>query len=316
MSKYRNEIEGTRMQIVYVSDGKAGHRAQALGLWQAMQRTLDVEIAFQEINIAELPLFPLLLAGLQKRHAAISGTVDYIFSVGSHTQLRALLLGRVYPQAKTVVLMKPNYPLACFDYVVVPKHDAVAEKANVIVTQGALNPIINQQGHQAKRILIALGGSSKRHQWQQNQVLDALGQIAASNPHAHIILTTSRRTPTDFLDVLKAQAYAAQFEIFPVSETPQGWIFEQMQLAEAVWVTEDSVSMLYEALTAGCRVGVIALKRLKQDRITNSVDALLSQQWVGAAFALNELPQAQQLNEADRVADLVLKDENFASTHG
>lgn len=304
------------MQIIYVSDGKAGHRAQALGLWQAMQRVLDVEIAFQEVNIHDLPLLPLLFASLQKRHAAITGSPDYIFSVGSHTQLRALLLRKAYPKAKLVVLMKPNYPLACFDYVVVPKHDAVVQRPHVIQTQGALNPIVNQQRHQAERILVALGGSSKRHQWQPDQVLNALGQIAASHPHAHIILTTSRRTPIDFLDVLKAQPYAAQFEIFPVTETPQGWIFEQMQLAEAVWVTEDSVSMLYEALTAGCRVGLIALQRLKQDRITHSVDALLSQQWIGSGFSLSDLPQAQQINEADRVADLVLKGENFACTHG
>jgi mitochondrial fission protein ELM1 len=33
-----------------------------------------------------------------------------------------------------------------------------------------------------------------------------------------------------------------------------------MQKAEAVWVTEDSVSMIFEALTAGCRVGVMAME--------------------------------------------------------
>lgn len=294
------------MQIVYVSDGKAGHRAQALGLWQAMQRTLNIEIAFQEINISELPLLPLLISCLQGRHTAITANPDYIFSVGSHTQLRTLLLGRVYPQAKTVGLMKPNYPLACFDYVVVPRHDAVRLQENVIATLGALNPIVDQQQHQPGRILIALGGSSKRHQWQTEQVLVALQQIAKSNPQAKMILTTSRRTPTDFLDVLRTQPYAAQLEIFPVTQTPQGWIFEQMQLAEAVWVTEDSVSMLYEALTAGCRVGVIALERLKQDRITSSVDALLAQRWVGAEFNLIDLPPAQHINEADRVAGVIL----------
>lgn len=295
------------MQIVYVSDGKAGHRAQALGLWQAMQRALNIEIAFQEVNISDLPIFPLLLACLQGRHAAVAGSPDYIFTVGSHTQLRALLLGKVYRKAKTAVLMKPNYPLACFDYVVVPRHDAVRPRVNVIATLGALNPIVDQQRHQAGRILIALGGSSKRHQWQTEQVLITLQQIAKLNPQAQIVLTTSRRTPTDFLDVLSAQSYAAQFEIFPVSETPQGWIFEQMQQAEAVWVTEDSVSMLYEALTAGCRVGVIALERLKQDRITRSVDLLLSQQWIGSGFTLSDLPLAQQMNEADRVAKVVLE---------
>ncbi len=90
-------------------------------------------------------------------------------------------------------------------------------------------------------------------------------------------------------------------QICPVEQTPQGWIFEEMQKAEAVWVTEDSVSMIYEALTAGCRVGVIAMDRLKQDRITNSVDILLEKKLIANVFDINLLPEGQVLQEADRV---------------
>ena len=86
-----------------------------------------------------------------------------------------------------------------------------------------------------------------------------------------------------------------------MEQTPQGWIFEEMQKAEAVWVTEDSVSMIYEALTAGCRVGVIAMDRLKQDRITNSVDILLEKKLIANVFDINLLPEGQVLQEADRV---------------
>ena len=75
-----------------------------------------------------------------------------------------------------------------------------------------------------------------------------------------------------------------------------------MQQAEGVWVTEDSVSMVYEALTAGCRVGVILIDRLKQDRITQSIDALLQQQTVSASSDLNQLPSIHNFQEADRVA--------------
>lgn len=294
------------MNILYVSDAKAGHRAQALGLWQAMQRAYDGEITFQEININKIPLFPLLLSCLSKRYAQINIAPDYIFSVGSHTQLRTLLLGRVYPRAKTVVLMKPNYPFSCFDHVIVPEHDAVGQRENVIETLGALNPIVNQLQHKSQRILIALGGSSKRHVWQTDSILAALQQITLANPNAQIILTTSRRTPESFLTILKQQSYVAQIQIFPVEDTEQGWIFQQMQQAEAVWVTEDSVSMVFEALTAGCRVGVIPLQRLKQDRITRSIDSLVDKQWLGKTFSLNDLPQAQSINEADRVARSLL----------
>lgn len=79
-----------------------------------------------------------------------------------------------------------------------------------------------------------------------------------------------------------------------------------MQKAEAVWVTEDSVSMIYEALTAGCKVGVIEIDRLKEDRITKSVDDILQVGLVSASEIIADLPQAQTFKEADRVATYLL----------
>ena len=49
------------MHIVYVSDGKAGHRSQALGLFQAMQEQCVEQLSFAEISIDDLPIFPLIL---------------------------------------------------------------------------------------------------------------------------------------------------------------------------------------------------------------------------------------------------------------
>ncbi len=290
------------MHIVYVSDGKAGHRSQAVGLYKAIQRNSTQSVSFQEISIAQLPIVSLCAGMLAHRIDAVSQTPDYIIGVGSHTQLRVLLLGKVFPQAKTVILMKPNFPFSWFDHVIIPEHDGVAELGNVILSKGALNPIINEQRHHPNRILIALGGSSKRHQWDNEKVLHAVQQIAEQNPQAEIILTTSRRTPADFLDLLNEQPFAGQLQIFPVEQTPQGWIFEEMQQAEAVWVTEDSVSMIYEALTAGCRVGVIQIDRLKQDRIVKSVDALLEKNIVSKQFEIAQLAENTPFEEAQRVA--------------
>ena len=259
------------MHIVYVSDGKAGHRSQAVGLYKAMQRQSNIEVTFQEISIQELPIFSLLKALWARRFGLFEKKPDYIFGVGSHTQARVLLLGRVYPKAKTVIMMKPNFPVNWFDYAIIPQHDGVKESMHVITTQGALNPIVNENRHQPNRILIALGGNSKRHQWNDEKVLSSIQRLVENNVHATFILTTSRRTPDTFLETLAQQNFYSKLQIFPVEHTPQGWVFEEMQKAEAVWVTEDSVSMIFEALTAGCRVGVIMLDRVKEDRITTDL---------------------------------------------
>ena len=288
------------MHIVYVSDGKAGHRSQALGLFQAMQRQ-QANATFEEVSINDLPIFSLIKALFSSKTSLLQQAPDFIFGVGSHTHFRVWLLGKIFKKAKTVILMKPNLPIAWFDYAVIPEHDGILSNERVIVTRGALNPIRNENRHQAGRILIALGGSSKRHQWNHEKVLLSVQKIVECNSNSEIILTTSRRTPVGFTDILKQQSFAKRLQICPVEQTPQGWIFEEMQKAEAVWVTEDSVSMIYEALTAGCRVGEIAMDRLKQDRITNSVDILLEKKLIANVFDINLLPEGQVLQEADRV---------------
>ena len=298
------------MHIVYVSDGKAGHRSQAVGLFKALQRQVTEDVSFEEIGIDQLPVFSLLAVWGKQQFVGFSQAPDYIIGVGSHTQLRVLLLGKVFPQAKTVILMKPNFPFSWFNHVIIPAHDGVAETGNVILSQGALNPIVNEQRHVQNRILIAFGGSSKRHQWNAEKVLNAIQNIVTHNAQAEIILTTSRRTPAEFLAELERQDYASKLHIFPVEQTPQGWIFEEMQKAEAVWVTEDSVSMIYEALTAGCKVAVISMDRLKADRIVKSVDSLLEKKIISAQFNLKELTEAVAFDEAAIVAQKLLAQDN------
>ena len=294
------------MHIVYVSDGKAGHRSQALGLFKAIQRQSLETVSFEEISIDDLAIFPLLVGLFRRSIPQLQTTPDFIFGVGSHTQLRVFLLGKIYPQAKTVILMKPNYPFAWFNYSVIPEHDGIPASDRVIVTQGALNPIVNEQRHQSERILIALGGSSKRHQWNEDKVFASIEHIVKQHPNNEIIITTSRRTPEQFVERLNTYPFLPHVHFFPVEQTPQGWIFEEMQQAEAVWVTEDSVSMIYEALTAGCRVGVIAMDRTKQDRITTSVDGLLGKGIISESLLLAQLPEPNAFKEAERVATYLL----------
>ena len=294
------------MHIVYVSDGKAGHRSQAVGLYKAMQRQSNIEVTFQEISIQELPIFSLLKAIWARRFALFEKKPDYIFGVGSHTQARVLLLGRVYPKAKTVIMMKPNFPVNWFDYAIIPQHDGVKESMHVITTQGALNPIVNENRHQPNRILIALGGNSKRHQWNDEKVLSSIQRLVENNVHATFILTTSRRTPDTFLETLPQQNFYSKLQIFPVEHTPQGWVFEEMQKAEVVWVTEDSVSMIFEALTAGCKVGVIKINRLKEDRITCSIDQIIQSNLVSDQTFIEMLVEPHAFKEAERVATYLL----------
>ena len=123
-------------------------------------------------------------------------------------------------------------------------------------------------------------------------------------------ISSSRRTPADFLDSVDFQSVTASIQFLEGSQTDSAALDEQLQLAETVWVTEDSVSMISEAWTAGCRVGLIAMPRLKTDRITRAVDQLVEQQIVlrlADVLAGQRLQLPPHLAEADRAAAWLLE---------
>jgi mitochondrial fission protein ELM1 len=305
------------MRICYVSDGKAGHVAQAHGLFFALKRQYDqaelIELPVQSFSITTLIIYWLSGGRLGQLPDVLKPTqsIDLFIVVGHRTHWTGVLFKKIFKNSRLLVLMTPSLPLSWFDYAIVPLHDNPLIQNNIFIAQGALNPVINEKRHQPNRVLMLIGGPSKRHGWSMDQLIAQVERVVNAHPDHQLILTTSRRTPDDFLAQGLFQHLPKTLSIFPVSQTPQGWLFEQLQLASEVWVTEDSVSMIYEALTAGCRVRLLKMPRLKEDRITRSVDQLLENGLVSYASSLNDDQQATcasiSLNEADRAAIWLLQ---------
>lgn len=68
------------MHIVYVSDGKAGHRSQTVGLYKAMRRLSKQDVTFQEVSIEQLPLFSLFKAILTHQLDIFESVPDYVLA--------------------------------------------------------------------------------------------------------------------------------------------------------------------------------------------------------------------------------------------
>ncbi len=297
------------MKIWYISDGKAGHRAQMLGLVAALKRQ-NIPVECLEIPAPQISILGLLTywlsfgyVGQLPKLVKDAALPDFIVGIGHQTHWKVLGLKKLYPLAKTLVLMKPSLSLNWFDYLIIPKHDTPPKLPHIFISEGVLNPLINEQRHQVGRSLILIGGPSKRHGWSEDLIVKQLQQILAQRKNQQFILTTSRRTPIEFLQHSFFKQSPKHLMVCPVEQTPQGWLFEQLQLASDVWLTEDSVSMLYEALAAGCNTHLISMPRLKQDRITDAVDDLLEQGWV-SDLSQKDIDSGQQiaLNEAGRAA--------------
>lgn len=292
------------MMVYWLTDGKDGHRRQAEGLFAGLTR-LGVAVQVQAI-----PVQRGLRDGWSMQQSLPPEQVpDLLLGVGHQTHLLLLWLKHQYPTAQTLLLMRPSLPLRWFDGLVMPRHDHPVQSARILSTQGVLNPFTNQQRHQAGLHLILIGGASKRHDWNQAQLLAQLAALAQHLQGQSVCLSGSRRTPADFFADSQFQQISAQMQVHTMQQTGQDWLCEQLQRAETVWLTEDSVSMLYEAWTAGCQIGLLRMPRRTQDRVTRVLDQLIEQHVVlpvADYLAGQALCVPPALAEADRAAAWLL----------
>ena len=81
-----------------------------------------------------------------------------------------------------------------------------------------------------------------------------------------------------------------------------------MNKTKYAWISEDSISMVYESLTAGQNVGLISLKAKNKSRITNEMDRLKKEKLVFAnenKSYKNKNKLHAAINEASRCAKLI-----------
>jgi mitochondrial fission protein ELM1 len=286
-----------------IGDGKPGHENQSLGLAEAIQRRVACEIHRISI-VGKGGFFGRIRAALA------AGTKlpkpDFIIAAGHATHLPLLWLARKY-SAKSIVLMRPSLPLACFDLCIAPSHDfpKKPQRKNLILTRGAINRVRSVDSEKTGR-LILIGGPSKTHGWDPAVMLDMLAKLTATGSWQ---LTDSRRTPEGFLEQIKK--HLPNMEIFSCQETPPDWLPSKLREADEVWVSEDSVSMIYESLSSGARVGLLPVPRLNHhSRVLRGIDELVETGYLTPFFAwqnaghLRTAPET--LNEAARCAEIVL----------
>jgi mitochondrial fission protein ELM1 len=146
-----------------------------------------------------------------------------------------------------------------FDLCFVPVHDGLQAAKNIFPTIGPPTLLINQGRHEAKRGLILIGGAdAKSHDWHSEEIVANVAAILTRENDITWHISSSPRTPAATESALAGlPARFPHCHFFPYQKTPAGWVENEYHNSSQVWVTADSVSMLYEALAAGCAVGLI-----------------------------------------------------------
>ncbi len=254
-----------------------------------------------------LPVFP----GTRDQRLA---EADLLLGAGSRTHL-PLLLAKKHYRLPAVICMSPTAVLRpYFDLCFVPEHDGLKASERVFTTVGAPNCCRNLGQHREDRGLIAIGGiDDKSHRWNSQAMAAMVRQLVETEGNIHWTLTSSPRTPEETVqELVKLAEDHSNLEFKHFRQTPPGWIESQYATCQMAWVSGDSISMIYEALSAGCRVGLFPLEwRDRHGKFSNNEEKLLHKnlvlpfrRWQGGE---RWLKTTTHLNEAQRCAERILR---------
>lgn len=295
-----------KLVLWLVTDGKPGHRSQLEGLSRALSRHAAVDVHW--IDAASRGA--AFIAWLTKKFPPGAGLPDpdIVAGCGHATHLSVLAAKRARG-GRSLVLMKPSLPLGWFDLCVIPQHDQPPARPNVLATRGVLNMASASMHQKPTQGLFLIGGPSKHHKWDEKTLLTQIRQVVKGTPDMHWALTTSRRTPASTVEALVALRRIG-VEVIPFEQTDAGWVIDAITVSSQVWVTEDSVSMIYESLTSGAATGLLWVPRKDIDRVTQGVEKLVEEGLATPFLGWKETRvlarQEKPINEADRVAQQVL----------
>lgn len=289
-------------------DGKAGHERQSAGLLGALARRRP--LALHAIGVAGLRITPwqALARRLPPPLAALPAPALLVGA--GHACEWPLVAARRARGGQSVYLMKPTLPTRCFDLCLVPRHDGVPRGAHVEPTVGVLNDLEPGAAPRTGPVPILVGGPSKHHGWDEAGLLRQIAALLAADAGRprEFVLSDSRRTPAATSAALAALA-GEGVAFVSHREVDGEWLRGILSRSPAAWVTADSVSMLFEALTAGCALGVLEVPARRADRISG-IAAQLERDGLATPLAgwLREgrlAAPAAPLAEAARCAALV-----------
>lgn len=304
-------------RIALFFDGRPGHEKQTLGLVEQLKKKIAFETVSFRVKKATLfesgkSLLAYYTFGSKAQHDLRDCSIA--IGTGTHTHLPMLLAKKHSPLYVVTCMTPARYLVNDFDLIFAPHHDGMAKYSNVFETIGPPNTNCNNAAHEKGRTLILLGGvDTKSHVWNEVSLLYSLNQIISAQNQTSYILSSSPRTPEATETAVRELAEEhPHVSFYPFSETASGWIEAEYVRAEEVWVTGDSISMVYEALSSGCKVGIIPVQwKAKSYKFMQSEKYLYKNGYVlsledylaGIRWSDHNKP----LNEAERCANELLR---------
>ena len=260
-----------KIKIIWrLLDGKKGHEKQSLALVRSLKEQSRCRIFDINIQDLENPFLALIF----KKNNLNKGLIkpDIAIGAGHKTHFHLLAIKR-YFGAKIVVIMKPSIPHQLFDLCVIPKHDDVKSGSNVFITNTPLVSFNLNKKKKENMALFLIGGPSKHFYWDSKKVLEQIKNISQEFKFKKLLITTSRRTPIDFINEYK-KLKIKNIKLYEDTKIINDWLDKKIVKVKNIWVTNDSYSMLIEAIASGAYTDILELKVKKKSRLSSEINSI------------------------------------------
>jgi len=276
-------------KVLILSDSRAGHFNQSLAVVEAIKSFASVEEVYIEVKVKKIGkyLLRILLNSkmgrklfenrpssklIQRFYAgyAWDGKPDIIISSGKDTSLLNAMLALMYGSTNFFIgnpkKLDHNLFSAVFSVLdlgfdnqivlnVAPTRSYSGDLATFAATYD-LNP-------QYEYYTLLIGGNGSGYRFEEEDIDALIAFVNATADKVKWLVTTSRRTPEAYERKMEKEMQAECFIAF--HKNPQKVVAGFLELSSAVFVSEESASMVSEGVAAQKPVVTLAPKQYDVD---------------------------------------------------
>jgi len=246
-------------EVLILSDGRAGHLNQSIAFVKYLNCRYDiVNVSFKSklhkslsylFDFFGLKIKSLFVIDVKKNY-------KILVSTGSTTYYATKVLAKQM-SAKSIVMMLPKGYQLDFDTIFAQNHDHPPIQKNIIIIPANFSYIEPKHIYipEKKSIGIIIGGDNKVSKISLSRLKIQLDFIKKFYKNYEIAITTSPRTSVQIESFI--ESYKFDYTVI-YSNTPINPIPDFLEKCQVVFITEDSTSMISEAVSYG-KASVIVL---------------------------------------------------------
>lgn len=336
-----------KLRLWCLSDGVPGHFNQSKGLIKSLEHGYDVEIQWIDSRLKLPPLRRLMRKLLNKNVQRYAGWIEKLHTIElpAENQLPDLLISTGGNTAYINIALAQRYGCKNFFIGSLRGLDpALFTRVFTIEPVGAANNIVMslaptpmswdqleaagkplKASHDKPLWTMLIGGSTREYRYSADNwaaIADGMNQLAAKHGIKWLV-TTSRRTEEQAEQILCERLEPAVIaDAVWYKREPRKIMAAYLGAAEQIFCTEDSLSMLTEAVSAGKPVTAIQPDDFEPEvRYENALRRLVDRGWItripadqlatiqlGTATSQSEEPSIQLWKQISESLDLVSRE--------